>query len=162
MDALIVLGCLVLIPAVATLLLRSNGMLVFLSVGLGSLLATYVSGDASEVIAGASRSGALATMQWTQIALLTLPVVFTIALTRKKMKAIKLLLGVTASLAAGALLALLATPYLSSSLQTAIRKTEIWHQLYNLETPIILTGASITILLLFITRAKPDKDKKHK
>ena len=107
MDAQIILAGFVIVPAVAVVLLRSNGILVFLSVCLGSVLAAYVAGDASSVISGARRSGALVTMQWTQLGLLVVPVLCTVLLTRKKLKGFKLLLGFVAAIAAGALLALL-------------------------------------------------------
>lgn len=138
-------------------------MLVFLSVCLGSVLATYVAGDASSVISGASRSSALATMQWTQLGLLATPVVLTTLLSRKKLKGIKLLLGIVAAAAGGGLLALLAVPYLASAQQSSIKATELWRQLYNLETTLIILGSVITILHFFITRWKPEKEgKKHK
>jgi len=159
---LAILASLVLAPPVITLLLRSNGVLVFLSVCLGSVLATYVAGDASSVISGASRSGALVTMQWTQLGLLVVPVLCTVLLTRKKLKGFKLLLGFVAAIAAGALLALLGVQYLSSALQDSIYESTAWHELNNLETAVILTGATITFLYLLMTRWKPEGDKKHK
>ena len=159
---LAILASLVLAPPVITLLLRSNGVLVFLSVCLGSVLATYVAGDASSVISGASRSGALVTMQWTQLGLLVVPVLCTVLLTRKKLKVFKLLLGFVAAIAAGALLALLGVQYLSSALQDSIYESTAWHELNNLETAVILTGATITFLYLLMTRWKPEGDKKHK
>jgi len=159
---LAILASLVLAPPVITLLLRSNGVLVFLSVCLGSVLATYVAGDASSVISGASRSGALVTMQWTQLGLLVVPVLCTVLLKRKKLKGFKLLLGFVAAIAAGALLALLGVQYLSSALQDSIYESTAWHELNNLETAVILTGATITFLYLLMTRWKPEGDKKHK
>ncbi len=160
---LAILAGFVLLPPLATLLLRSNGVLVFLSVCLGSVLATYVAGDASSVISGASRSSVLATMQWTQLGLLVVPVMLTVLLSRKKLKGLKLLLGVLAAAAAGGLLALLAVPYMTATYQTAIKSTELWHELSNLETSLVIAGAAITILHLFMTRWKPESDKKkHK
>jgi zinc transporter ZupT len=162
MDAHIILAGFVIVPAVAVVLLRSNGILVFLSVCLGSVLAAYVAGDASSVISGASRSGALVTMQWTQLGLLVVPVLCTVLLTRKKLKGFKLLLGFVAAIAAGALLALLGMQYLSSALQESIYESTAWHELNNLETAVILTGATITFLYLLMTRWRPEGDKKHK
>ena len=142
---------------------RSHGGLVFLSVCLGSVLATYVAGDASTIISGASRSSALATIQWTQIGLLFTPVVLTLLLARKKLKGLKLILGTFAAAAGGGLLALLLTPYLSQNLQQQIRREVLWHQLDSLQVAIIITGTLVTMLLLFIMRWKPDGDKKkHK
>lgn len=164
MDALIILGCLGLVPPIVTLLLRSNGVLVFLSVCLGSVLSTYLADDVGMVISGASRSSALNTMQWSQLGLLVLPVVLTIVLARKKLKGVKLLLGAIAAAAGGGLLALLAVPFLSRTLQDTIRKTDLWHQLDNAQSALLIVGVIVTLLLLFMTRTKPveDKGKKHK
>ncbi len=156
------LAGLVAVPPLVTVLLRSNGMLVFLSVCMGSVLATYVAGDASSVIYGASRSNVLTTMQWTQLGLLVIPVVLTLFLSRKKVKGLKLFLGVIAAAAAGGLLALLAVPYLSADQQSTIESTELWRELNNLETAAIITGASTTVLYFFMTRWKPESEKKHK
>ncbi|QQS20092.1 hypothetical protein IPL85_01390 [Candidatus Saccharibacteria bacterium] len=158
-----ILACLVVLPPLATVLLRSNGMLVFLSICMGSMLATYVAGDVTSVIAGASKSNALVTMQWTQLGLLMLPVPLVLYFSRKKLKGLKLFLGAIAAAAGGGLLALIAVPYMSVTQQTAIKSTQLWHELNNLETSFVIAGATITILHLFMTRWKPDGDKKkHK
>lgn len=165
MNSLVLLGCLALIPPMATLVLRSNGVLVFLSVCLGSVLSTFVADDVGTVISGASKSGALATMQWSQLGLLVIPVALTIILARKKLKGVKLILGVIAAAAGGGLLALLALPLLSRSIQDSVRAAEVWRQLDNSQSAIIIAGALVTVLFLFMTRTKPVEDtkgKKHK
>ncbi len=163
MDGLIILSCFIVAPALLSFVLRANGAIVFLSVCLGSVLATFVSGDASSIISGASRSGALATMQWTQITLLIAPVIAATVLTRKKLKGLKRIFGAVAALCSGSLLALLIMPYLSQATQRSIEITNLWHELDSLQVGIIICGTSITMLLLYMTRWKPDGDKKkHK
>lgn len=161
MELALLAGLVLAIPLVA-LVLRSNGILVFLSVCMGSILATYAAGDMSSVIADASRMSELATLQWTQLFLLGIPIVLTLLLSRKKLKGVKLGLGVLAAGAAGGLLALLMVPYLSISQQAAVRSTELWHELNNLETMFVIAGAALTVLYLFMTRWKPEGEKKHK
>ena len=160
---LAILAAFVVLPPLATVLLRSNGILVFLSVCMGSVLATYVASDASSVISGASRSSVLTTMQWTQLGLLVAPVPFVLYFSRKKLKGLKLVLGTIAAAAGGALLGILGVPYMTAAQQTAIKSTELWRELNNLETAFVIAGASITILHIFMTRWKPEPDKKkHK
>jgi hypothetical protein len=163
-NADILLAVFVLTPFAISFLLRSSGALVFMSVCLGSILATYAASDASSVISGASRSGVLATMQWVQLALLAVPVVLTLLLTRKKVKGIKFILSSVTAALAGGLLALLAVPYMSASMQSTVHASQLWHQLDNLQTAIILAGSVLTTLYLFATRWQPEKDhtKKHK
>ncbi|PID31096.1 hypothetical protein CSA80_03105 [Candidatus Saccharibacteria bacterium] len=158
---LVLLAGLVFVPPVATLFLRSNGVLVFLGVCLGSVLAMYVAGDASSVISSANRTSPLATMQWTQLTLLIVPVVLTILLSRKKMRGTNSLLSLAAAMTAGCLLALFAVPYLSAGQQSTIRATELWRQLDNLQTAFVILGAGVTVLYLFVTRWKPQVHKKH-
>lgn len=163
MDAQILVGLLVLVPFLAVLLLHSSGVFTFLSLCLGSVLATYVAGDANTVLASARSGGGLATMQWVQLALLIAPMAAAILLTHKKSKGVKLVLSATLALIAGALLALLATPYFSRALQADVTATELWHQLDSLQTAIILSGTGLVLFNLFSTRWKPDKEgKKHK
>ena len=163
MDAQILVGLLVLVPFLAVLLLHASGVFTFLSLCLGSVLATYVAGDANTVLASARSGGGLATMQWVQLGLLVAPMAVTILLTRKKSKGVKLVLSATLALIAGALLALLATPYFSRALQADVTATELWHQLDSLQTAIILSGTGLVLFNLFSTRWKPDKEgKKHK
>lgn len=163
MDAQILVGLVVLVPFLAVLLLHASGVFTFLSLCLGSVLATYVAGDANTVLASARSGGGLATMQWVQLALLIAPMAAAILLTRKKSKGVKLVLSATLALIAGALLALLATPYFSRALQADVTATELWHQLDSLQTAIILSGTGLVLFNLFSTRWKPDKEgKKHK
>lgn len=160
---LAILAGLVVLPPVVTLLFRSNGVLVFLSVCMGSVLATYIASDASNVISGASRPSVLTTMQWTQLGLLIAPVPFVLFFSRKKLKGLKLFLGTIAAGAGGGLLALLTVPYMTAAQQAVIKSSELWRELNNLEAAFIIAGASIAILHIFITRWKPEADKKkHK
>lgn len=159
----IILVCIVFIPTVATFLLRNDGAMIFAAVCIGSVLATYVAADASSVIAGVGQTGVLTTMQWTQLGLLAVPLMLALVLTRKKAKGVTLILSTITAAAASSFLVILATPYLSSSMQATVHKTGVWHELNNLETPIILVGVFLFFLHLFLSRWKPDDGKKkHK
>lgn len=163
MDPQILLGLFVLAPFFAVIWFHSSGVFTFLTLCLGSVLATYVAGDANTVLSSARSGAGLATMQWVQLTLLLLPMIASIILTRKKTKGTKLILSATLALLAGGLLALLAVPYLSRSLQDQIIATELWHQLDSLQTAMLLGATGLILFNLFSTRWKPDPEKKkHK
>lgn len=162
MDGMILPAVVVLLPAVLVLLLGSNGGLVFLSVCLGSVLAMYVAGDASSVLSSATPDDGATTMQWAQLGLLLLPVIATIILTRKKAKGGTAIVGALAAVAAGGLLLLLGVPYLPSALQESFMAGELWNQLDNLQTSIVIAGALLVIGEMFMSRHRHEhKDKKH-
>ena len=160
MAPLIILAAIALVPFVVTFLFRADGAIVFLSVALGTVLATYVAGDTADVLTAASSGNNLAAMQWVQIALLVLPVVLALLLTRKKTRGLKHLLSSVTALAAGAMLALLLVPYLSGPLQTQMKDTFLWREIDNLETALIIAGTLLVFLQLFMNRFKPEKGKK--
>ncbi len=161
---MIVLCSVVALPPVVSLVLRSNGVLVFLSVCMGSVLATHAASDMANVVSGFTQASLLGTLQWTSLGLLFTPVVCTVLFSRKKLQGGKLLLGFVAAAAGGVLLATVMVPYLSTSLQNTLQSTTVWHEVQNLEIPSVLAGSVTTLLYLFITRWKPmsDKKKHHK
>ncbi len=163
MVPLVILGVIIAVPTLTVLLLRANGGIIFLSVCLGSILATYVAGDTTSVVTAAGKGSGLAALQWVELSLLFLPVVLAIVLTRKKAKGLTLIMSASAAVAAGGLLALLAVPYMSPDVQSSIKATAVWHQLDNLQTLLIIVGSVLTFLQLFLARTKPaEKGKKHK
>ncbi|MGB4800086.1 MAG: hypothetical protein WBP03_01040 [Candidatus Saccharimonadales bacterium] len=163
MNGMILPAIVVLVPALAVAVLRSSGAMVFLSVCLGSVLATFVAGDASSILSSATPDSGATAMQWAQLGLLVIPVIATVVLTRKKAKGSKLVLGIITALAAGVLLALLAAPYMTEDMRSALTDNELWHQIENLQTAVVIGGAVLVLGNLFMTRYKPEpKEKKHK
>lgn len=160
MAPLIILAAIALVPFVVTFLFRADGALVFLSVALGTVLATYVAGDTADVLTAANSGSTLAAMQWVQIVLLILPVALALLLTRKKTRGLKHILSSITALSAGAVLALLLVPYLSAPLQDQIRDTFLWREIDNLETALIIIGSVLVYTQLFMNRFKPEKGKK--
>ena len=161
MTYLIVLACLVLVPFVLIMALRSHGSIVFLSLCLGSVLATLVAPDMTDVVSAMTRGNTLVTLQWSQIGLLTAPFLLAILFTKGAIRGGKQLLNGLNAFASGTLFALLLTPYLSSIWQAGIKQQGLWHQLDNLQTAILITGAIISLLFLLMTRSRPKLDKKH-
>ncbi len=161
MTYLIVLACLVLVPFVLIMALRSHGSIVFLSLCLGSVLATLVAPDMTDVVSAMTRGNALVTLQWSQIGLLTAPFLLATLFTKGAIRGGKQLLNGLNAFASGTLFALLLTPYLSPTWQAGIKQQGLWHQLDNLQTAILIAGAIISLLFLLMTRSRQKIEKKH-
>ena len=161
MTYLIILGCLVLLPFLFAMALHAHGSIVFLSLCLGSVLATLVAPDVTYVVSAITRGSTLATLQWAQIGLLTAPFVLAALFTRGTIRGGKQLFNFITILASGALFALLITPYLSSSWQAGITSQAVWHQLDSLQTAILIIGASMSLLFLLMTKPHHKPEKKH-
>jgi len=167
MTYLIVLAVLALLPVVAIVWLRVNGAIAFMSLCLGSVLVSYTSADATDIVTSfAAKGKMLSATQWVQLALLVLPFLLTILFTRGSVKGSKKLSNVLPALASGLLFALLVVPLLSASVQRQIHKQAAWTQLSNLQTSVILGGAVFSLIfLLFTHRTKGHEEeggkKKH-
>jgi membrane protease YdiL (CAAX protease family) len=165
MTPLIVLAALVLVPTLAILWLRVNGAIAFMSLALGSVLVTYTSSDVDGVLTSmSSGSTRLTVNQWSQLGLLVVPLLLTILFTRGSVKkSAKKLGNVLPALAAGLLTALLVVPLLPTDLQRQIHSQTAWTQLNNLQTAVILGGATFSLVfLLFTHRSKPAPEEGKK
>ena len=163
MVPLITLAAIVLLPLLAIMLLRSNGAVAFLSVCLGSVLASLVSSDVVDFIGGFTPLDADAVAEWTRVALVALPLIISLLVTRKSVKPSKQILNFIPALAAGLLLALFVVPVLPEAIQTAMTNNEFWDSLLNLETAIVLVGVlAAYALLLFLRPHHKDDEKNHK
>ena len=125
------------------------------------MLATHIAPDVTDVILALDRGSSLATLQWVQAALVVAPFVLAVLFTRGTIRGGKQLLNGLNAFASGALLALLLKPYLSATWQTGIQNQVLWHQLTNLQTAILIMGATISLLFLLMTRPHHKADK-HK
>ena len=162
MMYLITLAALALLPVLAIVLLRANGAVAFMSLCMGSVLATYVASDVSDILTSFAAKGTLSANQWVQLGLLIVPFVLAILFTRGSVKGRKRLMNVLPALASGMLFALLTVLLLSAGVRRQVYGTELWQQLDNLQTAVILGGAAFSLLFLLLNnRGGGDEDKKH-
>lgn len=159
---MIISAAFIVVPVLAAVVLRSSGTLMFLSVCLGSVLATHVAGDASSIISSATPDDGASAMQWAQLGLLVLPFVLTLLFTRKRASSSEMITGVFAAAAAGALLGLLAVPYMTETMSSTFTGSEVWHQIDNLQTSIVIAGSVLVLASFFMGRHKSHDEKKHK
>jgi hypothetical protein len=164
MTYLIVLAALALLPVLAIMLLRVNGAVAFMSLALGSVLATYASSDINAIVGSFSAHDVAGKYQWVSLGLLVIPFALTILFTRKSVKGSRQVFNALPALASGLLFVLLVIPLLPSDVQRHVHAQTLWHQLDNLQTAILLGGATFSLLLLLITHRKKHDDgdeKKH-
>jgi cytochrome bd-type quinol oxidase subunit 2 len=143
----ILLGVMILGPAVLTFLLKSNAALSFLVLCAGFVLSTSVIGDLKNLLSQLNLSTASSTIG---ILLLAVPLVLTLLLTRASAgKGLKFWLQLAAALCAGGLLALSVGPVLGSSSQFDVTNSSFWSNLQKIQSEVIGIGALISLLLIW-------------
>lgn len=160
-DAL--LATLVLLPAVLTLLLRSNAAVSFLAL-CGGLAMITLSGSDIEHLIGKTKITSL-TSNDVSLMLLIVPLLLTLLLTFKGASGNKQrLLQIIPAVCAGGLLAAVATPMFNDSLNTNLSDSQFWKLLQNIQTYIVGAGLLSGLLLIWSDGFSHSKShgKKHK
>jgi len=161
---MLILGGLLLAPVVLLVLLKANGGVAFLSLCLGNMLVTALGEDFSEVLASFSPNSYDLIHQWTKVVLLLIPFVITAFFTKGSVASgAKLVFNVIVSVACGALLISLVMPLLPSDLQNSLKDEQLWHEVNNLYTGVIILGAVTSMAMLLKGHAGGGHEgKKHK
>ncbi|HLG90709.1 MAG TPA: hypothetical protein VI336_00890 [Candidatus Saccharimonadales bacterium] len=155
-DAFII--ALILSPAVLTFLLKSNAALSFLALCAGFVLSTSVIGDLRQLLSEMNLSVTNSTLA---ITLITLPLVFTLLLTRKtNTRGFKLWIQLLAALLAGGLLALSVAPVINAT-WLDLSGSNVWQNLIKAQSGVIGAGAFLNLLLVWLGGSKLH-GKKHK
>lgn len=164
MTNLLILGALLLVPAVLLVVLKANGGVAFLSLCLGNMLVTALGSDVSELLSSFSPDNYLLVNQWTKVALLLLPFVITMLFTKGSVTSgSKLVFNIIVSLACGALLISLVMPLLPSDLQSSLKEEPLWMEVTNLYVAIIILGSITSMAMLLKGHAATSHEgKKHK
>lgn len=166
MTSLIILGALVFAPVLLIAALRSNAAIAFMGLCVGSVLVTYTTSDVASVVSGLSPKTSLTTTQWVQLILLVLPFLLTLWFTRKSVRGAKQFFNLLPALSSGLLFTLLAVPLFSPGLRHNLRAQEVWHQLTNLQTTVVLLGALLSLAFLLSShralRRAEEKRRQHR
>src|SRR5579885_642453 len=142
------LAILVFLPAVLTYLLKSNASSSFLALCGGFTLFT-LSGSDIEQLLGKTQITSL-TSNNVDLALLVLPLLVTLLLTYRLVTAKNSrYFQLAPALCAGALLAIVAGPMLSSALSVDFSQSQAWNDLQNAQTYIVAAGLISSLLLLW-------------
>jgi hypothetical protein len=157
------LATLVLLPAVLTLLLKSNAAISFLALCGGFAVITLSGSDIQHLI-GKTKITSL-TSNDASLILLLVPLFLTLLLTFRSSTGHKLrLLQLVPALCAGGLLAAVAAPMFSSGLNTNLSDSQLWKDLQNIQSYIVSAGLLASLLLIWSNGLSPTKPhhKKHK
>lgn len=172
MNPEIILGAIVLVPAVVLMVLRINAALVFLSLCLGNVLVQFVASDAGAWLTTVTSSQTTTVLTTTnsniKIALLLLPVVLTaIFMIRTVSGQSRLLLNLLPSIGVGLLGALLVVPLLEPQLSHDIITSSLWWNAQQVQNIIVGLSAVVCLVVLWMQRPKSGgsglkKHRKHK
>ena len=153
------LAVLVFLPAVITYLLKSNAALAFLAL-CGGFSAITLSGSDIQHIFGKTKITSL-TSNDIDLILLLAPLVLTLLFTFRAVSGAKLRLAqLIPALCAGALLAVIAGPMLSSVTGSDISQVAAWKELQSVQA--WLVGAGLLTSLIIIWTSGFSHAKTHK
>jgi hypothetical protein len=157
-DALLV--AIIAAPLILAWLLKSNGALAFLTLAGAFTLITLGSAELQDLTGHLDIQIDANTLN---LAVLGVPLLVTLLLTRKTFsdtKKLKSLLQLAAALCAGGLLALVSVPLLNASARTNFAGSASWTNLQKIQVPIVAAGFLLSLLLIW--SQKQPHAKKHK
>lgn len=151
-----ILAVLVFGPALITYSLKSNAALAFLAVCGSFMLITLAGADLRELTGRLDLQVDSSTLN---LALLLLPLLITLLITRKRSSSgqIRSLLQLVTAVCAGGLLALVSVPLVNVTLAPEFADSWGWDKLQNLQTAIIGIGLALSLLLIWFSHTKRGK-----
>lgn len=152
------------VPVVLMMMLRINAALVFLSLCLGSVLATYVAEDAGflmTLFANDVPQAGSVTDSSIKLALLLLPVVLTAVFMIRTVRGPRLALNILPAIGVGLLGALLIVPLLPPGVSNGITSLPLWTEVTNMQDLIVGASALLCLLVLWMQRPKTGGEGKH-
>jgi len=155
-DAVIVL--LVVLPALLTYFLKSNGAIVFLALCGGYVAASLSGNELANTLSGGDFN-----LRNTDLDLLFmfLPMAFSIFITTGAISgSSRVIMHTVAAALAGALFVVAGAFFLNISLHLSLDNTHIWPQLRRTES--YIAGLGVLYSLVLIWFFSKHKDKKHK
>lgn len=145
---------------VALLMLRANAAICFMALCAGSVLVAS-SGDNMGLFATSLTSGMSAASYVARIALLTVPFLACLFITRGQVHKVLLPFSLIPSVCMALLTVLLLVPLLSSEFVAQVVVTQTWDLLQQYKEPITGIGVVSSVVFLSFTMKKPkDRHKK--
>ncbi len=162
MSPLIIIGLLIGLPLLLTFAFRVNGGVIFLALCAGSVLSQFVADDTTQLVNSFfARTNHDITTSAVQITLLLLPAILTLLFMRNSMSGTKILMNIIPAAATGLLTALLVVPLLPPGTRYGVTGSDIWSTLQQFQSVIIGAGAFVSLVMLWSSKPKHDKHKKH-
>ncbi len=155
----VILGVILIFPALCSFFLKSKGDLAFFAVCSGFVLVELASSDIGNLL---HRSNvANISPDVTNLILIFVPLLMTLLLARGHGSDFIKYMSLAAALCAGALAVLVAGPFFGSFLPTNVVDSQIWSNLHKAQAWIISAGALISFISIWSTGVKvPGKKKK--
>jgi hypothetical protein len=158
-DAL--LAVLILLPAVLTFFLKSNAAGAFLAL-CGGFAAITLSGSDIEHLIGQTKITSL-TSNNVDLALLIIPLLLTLLVSYKSAGSKSIhYFSIVPALCAGGLLAIVAAPMFSDTLNLNVTDSEFWKNLKDVQSYVVGVGLLTSLLLVWAAGLKHAHPKKHK
>jgi hypothetical protein len=154
----IILGVLIVVPALLTFFLKSNGGVVFLSVCAGYVMAIWSGNEVANLLSGTNFK-----VRNTDVDLLFLflPMAFSVFMTARAVSGkSKTIMHAVAAAGAGAVFVITGTPFINLSLHLNLSDTKIWPVLSSAQAYIVGIGVIYSLILMWFF-SKPS-NKKHK
>lgn len=149
MLPLIVIGIVGVLPVLTILALRSNAVLAFMALGLGSLLANFIYDDLNVMFGGFVSGPSNLELPIIKAVLLLLPywlgILFTMKTAKKGMRSV---LHIFPAIASGLACLVLVRPLLPANLQAGITDGPVWHYVTVYLSPALIAGTAVSFLLL--------------
>lgn len=150
------------IPFALICLLRVKAAMVFMALCAGSVLTTYVSDAALDLMQMFVRNYSDSTQAFVQIGLLLLPAVLTLIFLRATVSGSGFVLNLLPAILTGIVTLYLVVPLLPPGTSNSITGTSIWDQLIQFQAVLVGSAVLFSVLQLWSGgRAARHKRKKH-
>lgn len=162
MNPLILMGAIVGIPVVLVSLFRAKAALVFMALCAGSVLSTFVSDSALDMVQTFVKSYSSTTGAIILIGMLVLPALLTILFLRGTVSGAKWLLNLFPAVLTGLMTLYLVVPLLPPGTGNAITGTTIWDQLVQYQAIVVSIAVGMSVVQLWAgSRSARRKKSKH-
>lgn len=156
----IIIGILIGLPVALGFFFRVSAPHIFFSVMAGELLARYFGFDATIEVESAFRNGTIT--HYTELALLTVPVILTAIILRKTISFGKNMLNLVPLAITGIVYAAFALPLLPSDQKAQVASTTFGSELLNTSSEIIGVVVLVQLVALWILNSSSDKKGRKK
>lgn len=163
MNPLILMALIAGIPVALILLLRVKAAMVFMALCAGSVLSTFVSDAALDLLQMFDRSYSSTTEAVVQIGLLLLPALLTIVFLRFTVAGSAFVFNLLPSILTGVMTLLLVVPLLPPGTSNGVTGTNIWDQIVQYQAVLVGSAVFISVMQLWSggRSARHKKKKKH-
>ena len=162
MNPLILMALIAGIPIALILLMRVKAAMVFMALCAGSVLTTFVSDAALDMLQMFLRSYSSNTEAVVQIGLLLLPALLTILFLRSTVAGSAFVFNVLPAVLTGVMTLYLVVPLLPPGTSNAVTGTSIWGQLVQYQAVLVGSAVFFSVMQLWSGgRSARHKKKKH-